>query len=259
MRALTGRSISKRCMSIKAGAILSRMPVITKELDDFEISYYNYTSELEKRLMWTFPQKFFFRPGSLAERDFEELQTRPAGAEKLVYYPFGRPDVVEGRDRNSKQDIRLPAPSYDPEDKSSMSRPIEPNSRITDADKKNDLKSLERALDKPLYLVVKEKSSSSWVFPTFSINEDSALHTAAEEGLFTTGGPDMNIWTVSNTPALVQKLSEDRVYYIKSHILAGSFKLSRSSDYIDFMWLSSSEIPKHVSSDLWNCVNKILN
>lgn len=165
-----GMATSSKVRSVKAGLILSRIPIVTQDLTTLEKQYYEYQSELERRLMWTFPQFFYFRKGTLAEKRFLAAQKGPVSRQPGVWFPKGVPDVRHNRERRTKQDIKLPkSTGGDAGDGAAqvddISRPIVPNSRITEADQNNDTSSLERKLSSTLYLLVKN-TTGKWMFPS---------------------------------------------------------------------------------------------
>lgn len=241
--------------SITAGLILSRIPIVTPDLTKLESQYYDYQSRLKHRLMWTFPQYFYFKRGTLAERRFLLAQRGPISKQPGVWFPKGVPDVKHNRERSQKQEIVLPREKSDvgqeSQGGSDISRPIIPNSRVTDADKNADLCSLERLLSRTLYLVVKN-NKGAWRFPSFPV-EKKPLHISAEEGLRKLGGEHINTWTISNTPAAAVESSDgSHEFLIRSHILAGDFDLQNKKDFSEYAWLTKDEIKECVDSKYFN-------
>lgn len=155
--------------AVKAGLVLSRVPIVTPELNALENKYYQYQAELERRLMWTFPSYFYFKKGTLAERRFQSVQKGVISKQPGVWFPKGVPDVRHNRERSQKQDIMLPREASEGSNKSDVSRPIVPNSRTTKADENNDITSLDRKLDRTLHLLVKD-DKGSWVLPSFPVD-----------------------------------------------------------------------------------------
>ncbi|ANB13509.1 mitochondrial 54S ribosomal protein YmL17/YmL30 [Sugiyamaella lignohabitans] len=263
---------------ILAGLILSRTPVVTPELTEFEKAYYHYQDELERRLMWTFPSYYYFKKGSLRERQFNAAQRGPVPRHANIWYPKGIPDIQHNRERRLKQEIVIPRQSADndglfgnnEESDDSLGRPIVLNSRHTEADEINDTTSLKRKLDRTLYLVVKEQDKNIWRFPAFSLEQKEPLHIAAERGLRQIGGVNINTWTVSNTPAGVTRFNESgqvigkeestdsskREFYIKSHILHGKFV---PQDGQDFAWLTREELGSKLDEPYYNSVEPLLS
>lgn len=288
--------ISKRSFAtasttpIKSSLILSRTPIVTKDISEFEKLFYNYQEELERRLMWTFPKWFYFKKGTVAEREFTQAQKYPIPSARGVWFPNGVPDIKHGRDRRFKQDVILPKKHIELEESNSSSassdaaelndldnvgRPIKPNSRITKFDESNDQTSLERKLPRTLYLLIKE-SNGNWKFPSFNVessNEDNGLHKIAEDGLRLIGGDKINTWTVSNSPAAVIKYDSNgkvvennndqnltREFLIKSHIIAGKFDLQKSNKSVtDFKWLVKEEIKELVDKSYYSKIEHLLN
>ncbi|KAF5098112.1 hypothetical protein DV451_003538 [Geotrichum candidum] len=238
-----------------AGLILSRIPIVTPELSNFEKAYYHYQDELERRLMWTFPQYFYFKKGTLSERKFTAAQKGPVTRQPGVWYPRGVPDIKFNRERRFKQEIVIPRENS--EDGDSLSDPIVPNPRVTEADAKNDTRALTRKLDRTLYLLVQQ--NSEWKFPSFSLEAKEPLHDAAERGLRQIGGVNMKTWTVSNTPAAVIKGSDaNKEFFIKSHIIHGTFNLQNTQGVTDYAWLTKNEVSEKVDKKYYEELEALL-
>lgn len=174
-----------------------------------------------------------------------------------VHYPKGIPDVVHNRERRLKQNITIPKDDYEESTMSDIAKPVVPNSRITDADKTNDIKSLERKLARTLYLLTKDEKLG-WKLPSFALIPESPLHQVAEAGVKNLNDSKINAWTVARSPAAVIKYksgqivdsSEDtdglvREYVIKSNIISGAFEQKN----IEFAWLTREEIENLVSKE----------
>lgn len=248
---------------VRAGLVLSRIPIVTPELNVLESQYYQYQNELEKRLMWTFPSYFYFKKGTLAERRFSAAQKGVVSKQPGVWFTKGVPDVKHNRERTTKQEIVLPREEHEAANKADVARAITPNSRVTKADESNDITSLERRLDKTLYLVVKDLTDS-WKLPVFPVEPQTdgtkqSLDKTAESGLKQISNEDMNIWTVSNTPAGVLQKSNTADFLIKSHIIAGKFELKDKKSYKDFAWLTKSEIKDCVDAEYYKEIHFLLS
>lgn len=229
--------------------------------------------------MWTFPKWYYFKKGTVAEREFTEAQKYPTPAARGVWFPQGVPDLKHGRDRRFKQDVILPSKHQDTEadadadadavdDLDDVGRPIRPFSRITKADEINDQSSLERKLPRTLYLLIND--GKSWKFPSFNVeNEILGLHQVAENGLRTIGGDKINTWSVSNTPAAIIKYNSNNQiddsasdvseFLMKSHIIAGKFDLQKSANIKDFKWLVKEEIAELVDDAYYNKIDHLLS
>ncbi|CAN6619430.1 large ribosomal subunit protein mL46 [Trichomonascus vanleenenianus] len=241
--------------NVYAGLILSRRPIVTPDLTDFEKAYYKYQDELERRLMWTFPQYFYYKKGSLSERRFVAHQRGPVVRHPGVIYEQGLPDIKFNRERRFKQEIVVPKEGGDEGSESSFTRPIAPNSRKTEADEKNDTKSLIRQLDRTLYLAIKKENE--WAFPTFDLLAKEPLHIAAERGLRELGGPNMHTWTVSNTPAAMFRRDPARDFFVKSHIIHGQF--TPQDKKVDFAWLTKEELGDKFAPKYYKVLEPVLS
>lgn len=273
--------IQKRFLSSKLNAslLLSRTPIVTPEIPAFEAAFYEYQEELERRLMWTFPKWYYFKKGTVAEREFTQAQTYPIPNNPSVWFPEGRPDLMHGRDRRFKEDVKLPKKHIENDeeiDLEDISRPIKPHSRITKADETNDQTSLERKLSNTLYLIVSSNGGQQWKLPTFEVDETNkgkGLHLIAEDGLRQLGGERINTWSVSNTPASVLKYNIDgklnntvgeadadtttvaREYILKSHIIAGKFE---PKDSATFKWLTKDELKTQLDAEYFSEIEPLL-
>ncbi|GBL48998.1 hypothetical protein ACI3LY_004310 [Candidozyma auris] len=242
--------------AIRSTLLLSRNPVITADMPAFQKQYYRYQKELWKRLMWTFPKWFFFRPGTVAELKFREINKKPIHDNPNIEFIGGRPDVQHDRDRRFKQEIKLPQ-TYDDKSKpiDELSKRIVPNSRTTEADKKNDMMSLERKLSRTLYLLVSE-DGKSWNFPSFA-NEDLPLHKTAEAGVISLAGDQFNYFNVSKTPCHVHNSGNDKSFFIKSHILSGKFEVKNPAT--KHLWLTKEEVGEHLEEKYFQEIEHLLS
>lgn len=286
-------SLSRRCIArafstsqvanaapIKAGLILSRIPIVTPDTPEFDKLFYEYQESLERRLMWTFPKWYYFKKGTVAEREFSEAQKYPIPYHRGVWFPEGSPDLKHGRDRRFAQDVILPRKDTSEDvadadadaDIDNIGRPIKTYPRITAADESNDQSSLERKLPRTLYLLIQD-NNNNWKFPSFdAIEQDhqKGLHQISEDGLRTIGGDKINSWSVSNSPAAVIKYDtagkiidsespESREFLFKSHIVAGKFELQQNSEIKQFKWLAKEEIAELVDQSYYSKIGHLLS
>lgn len=71
------------------------------------------------------------------------------------------------------------------------SLPFTPASRVTEADEKDDRRSLERKLQDSLFLLVKRnRNENAWQFPQGKLKEDETLRSAAERIIDRATGKD---------------------------------------------------------------------
>ncbi|KAK6205479.1 60S ribosomal protein L17, mitochondrial precursor [Scheffersomyces amazonensis] len=256
---------------ISSSLLLSRNPVVTADLDPFQSQFYKYQQELWRRLMWTFPKWFYFREGTLAEQRYRQLNRDPVAYNPDLEFPRGKPEIRHRRDRRFKQEIKLPKTYKLAEDlaegetlpvvsKNDLARQIIPNSRITEADKVNDLTSLERKLSRTLYLIINQ--NGKWILPNFteqSSEVPTALHKLAEDGLYQLGGEKINYFNVSNTPCHlhINQAENKKEFIIKSHILSGEFKPQDES--LKYLWLTKEELKDKLDAKYYYEINHLFS
>ncbi|KAL2797528.1 ribonuclease H-like domain-containing protein [Aspergillus keveii] len=260
--------------TINAGVLLSRPPQITRDLTDFEKAYYFYQKRLNERLVLPFTKYFYFKRGTPADEDWKrkvrERQTaaRDIGKynayskdawndELLVGAPESEPDhIVETLISDAESTANNT--SQDTSKKEEIPRP---HPRITEADRKGDTQSLNRALQRTLYLLVQSKEGY-WKLPSSPIAVEETLRLAAERTLAESAGINMNTFMVGYHPvghyvynARKPKTDEstgvtiagEKTFFMKSRIMAGQADLSNNVQNLqDFKWLAKEEIAKYV-------------
>lgn len=185
--------------TIQAGLILTRAPLLTRTPTEFESAFWFYQKRLHERLALRFHPNFFFRPDTAAELDWRARVSERGGqhAHELGGYdPRDRSDPAHGKapwlDELKVSEAKLAsqeamvgalldgAVARVSEDGKEVPveerRPVErPLSRITDADRRGDVRRLDRKLDRTLYLVV-ERETGGWGFPCLDVGVGEGLH-----------------------------------------------------------------------------------
>lgn len=165
------------------------------------------------------------------------------------------------------------------------------NSRVTEADQKNDQRSLNRMLSRTLYLLVKGKEGY-WSLPSTRVHGRENLKEvilsrtlipkqstdpfqAAQRTLTQGCGVNMNTWMVGNHPvghyihnykdskpdpsATETPLAGEKTFFMKCRIMAGQADLTKNLLLLDdFKWLAKEEIEKTVSPRYWSYVRNML-
>ncbi|XP_071701024.1 uncharacterized protein [Rutidosis leptorrhynchoides] len=136
-----------------------------------------------------------------------------------------------------------------------------PAPRITEADKTNDKRSLQRALDRRLYLLLfgdaygSPKGQPVWHFPEKVYNSEETLRKCAESALESVIGDLSHTYFVGNAPMghiAMQPTEEDKDtqsfkrFFFKSQVIATN-KLDIKCK--DFVWVTKDELlayfPEH--------------
>ncbi|EEC80450.1 hypothetical protein EE612_033549 [Oryza sativa] len=136
-----------------------------------------------------------------------------------------------------------------------------PAPRITDADKTNDRKSLQRALDNRLYLLLYGKAYGApddkpvWHFPEKVYDNEDTLRLCAESALKSVLGGLNNTYFVGNAPMahMVVDQKEDssissfKRFFFKSQVVgATKYDIGKCQDHV---WVTKDELleyfPEH--------------
>ncbi|KAF8423647.1 putative 54S ribosomal protein L17, mitochondrial [Tirmania nivea] len=279
---------SSSLYKLASSVVLSRPPVLTRDIPDFENAYYFYQRRLNERLALPFTRYFFFKKKSIAEAEYKKRQARIT--DKYNPYKEGwKDELMVGDYRWKKEDFGYQefmetTVSGDEvsetlegdvagEVKKSVNRPMP---RTTEADLKNDTKSLDRKLSRTLYLLVKKpQKGHAWKFPQADLIGQENLKEAAMRALEESCGVNMNTWFVGNVPIGHYRYkfpsraftpTEDetkylgkKVFFMKARIMAGQANLENNKrGLVDFQWLTREEIEKTTTQDYWHAMKDLL-
>ncbi|KXG52723.1 Ribosomal protein L46 [Penicillium griseofulvum] len=270
---------------INAGVVLSRPPQITRELEPFEKAFFFYQKRLNERLALPFTKYFYFKRGTPADEDWKrKIQERRTPARDIGKYNAYDSDAwndelllgaqesepehqVEALVKDAESTAN--ATSQDTSKKEEIPRPYP---RITEADKKNDQKSLDRLLSRTLYLLVQSKEGH-WKFPSSPVEEGETLRSAAERTLSQSAGVNMNTWMVgfhpvgwhSFNPRRSKKAGNEieapgsKIFFLKSRMMAGQADLSVNTQGLkDFKWLAKEELPQYLNTQYYSNIKNML-
>jgi len=275
---------------LQAGVVLSRPPQITRDLHPFEKAFFLYQKRLNERLALPFTRYFYFRKGTPADVDWKrKVKTRLTAARDIgVYNPYkkeGWNDEVLAGTMESEPDHQVDALLKDsimvvpkkgeaiPDDfVPTIEESMRPAPRITEADKVNDQKSLNRLLQRTLYLVVQDEQNK-WRFPTDGLINRETFYQAAERVLVQAAGVNMNTWVVGHVPIGHEELNYKepvtqsdgehqlgiKTFFMKARIMGGQADLKNGSLGLkDFKWLAKEEIPSVVSPRYFSVIRSML-
>ncbi|KAG0256845.1 54S ribosomal protein L17 mitochondrial [Mortierella polycephala] len=256
---------------IVAGAVVSRQPLIVRDLTPFEQEYFTYQKNLERENAAAFGAEFYFKKGSIAERRWKQQEAERQAAASGIFSSSSSP---------SKSASKTPAdPAADVESEedrvAALETKIEFNDRVTEADRKNDVRSLERALQRTLYLIVKKpRDQHAWQFPQGGVHLCENLQEAAGRELQEECGSNMDLWFVGRVPIghYNYKLPKDyvpkiqntsaikgtKVFFMKAHIFAGQVQVD-DKEIVDFAWVTKQEMKDYVSSDYYEATKDMLS
>ncbi|PGH23765.1 hypothetical protein AJ80_02195 [Polytolypa hystricis UAMH7299] len=277
----------KQKYTIEGGIVLSRSPRITRDLTPFEKSFFLYQRRLNERLALPFTRYFYFKQGTPADvewkRKYKDRQTaaRDIGNYNAYSQDAWNDELLVGA-KESEPEYQVEALVQDAEGitvtetgevikKEEIPRPL---SRVTEADRTDDQKSLDRLLQRTIYLLVRVGEEGYWKFPSVEVQEKESIQMTAERALFESAGPNMNHWMVGYHPVghynynfRRPKIDNDagihnlgtKTFFLKGRIMAGQADVTANTRGItDFKWLAKEEIQKVVLPGYWASVRNIL-
>lgn len=155
---------------IVAATILNRAPLLTPTPRPFEEAYYAYQARIARAISSPLPTEVYFKPGSLLERKFAlEERQREKDAFGQDFTPvIGLPveDVGKGGGKSLADQL---------EEEAELEEKAQPRIHRTDIEK--DVRSLDRARERNLYLLVKkDRKKDTWKFPQGGVEKNEALH-----------------------------------------------------------------------------------
>ncbi|KAI1816803.1 39S mitochondrial ribosomal protein L46-domain-containing protein [Poronia punctata] len=271
---------------IRSGVILTRAPLITRALTPFENAFFFYQKRLNERLTLPFRHTFYFKRDTASDLDWRikfEERGKIAAKELGRYYAQGRnawnDELLVGStlsDETRVREILLKdgelrvtedGEKAPPDEVVPMERPMD---RITEADKTNDIRRLDRKLDQSLYLIV-QRSDGFWQFPTEDVPTDEHLHETAARALELSAGANMNTWMVGRVPVAhyvrQPKYAEDsslvqrgeKVFFHKGRILDGQADLTNNKMGLkDFNWLTRDELRTKLEGPYFRAVKNMM-
>ncbi|KAJ3563185.1 hypothetical protein NP233_g9102 [Leucocoprinus birnbaumii] len=242
---------------LSTAIILNRSPIITRSRTPFEQAYYAYQARIRRALHQPFPYDFYFKQGSLLETRFnleEKEREKAAFGPGFVQEEWQDPAKAEA----DKAAVKVLA------QQEGEGEPLTP--RVHPSDTSGDTKSLDRAGERNLYLLLKstEGGKDVWRFPQGGVDKSEFLHQAAHKQLLAQCGETMDTWIVSRNPIGVYKPTqtdanapEHVVFFYKGHIMAG--QAAPAEGIQDFAWLTKEEIEKQVDKTYWENVKDMLS
>jgi large subunit ribosomal protein L46 len=266
---------------------------LTRDLHPFEAAFFLYQRRLNERLALPFTRYFYFKARTPADREWKrKMAQRLTPARDIGRYKgYGEEawndEVLVGAKESDFQwqvdRLLEDAETTGAEEESGAVAAAanaakdereafeRPPPRETEADKKNDTKSLSRALQRTLYLLVKNKEGK-WQFPQDRLNDEN-LHGAAQRIITQSGGVNMNTWLVGHVPighaqldyaspqTTSTGLSEQgsKTFFLKARIMAGQANLKDNKLGLqDFKWLHKDELKTAVDGDYWRQIKNML-
>jgi len=208
---------SKRTVKphISTAIILNRSPILTRTPSPFEKAYYSYQARIRRALYNPFPHDFYFKQGTLLETRFN-LEERKR--EKLAFGPSILQDDYVSEEKRAADVAAVEQLAQQEGEGEELA------SRTHSTDESWDVKSLDRAGERNLYLLLQtvENGKEGWRFPQGDLEKGQFLHQvcqhldiscspslksskAAQQDLYAECGDKMDTWVVGKAPVGVYK------------------------------------------------------
>lgn len=180
----------KPTFTIKAGVVVSRPPVITRDLTAFEKAFFLYQRRLNERLALPFTKYFYFKKGTPADEDWKrKIRERQTPARDIGKYNAYSKEAwndellvgaVESEPEHQMEMLLRDAETTtsNAAEDSTKEEIQRPAPRVTEADKTGDERSLNRLLQRTLYLVV-QSNEGYWTFPSSPVGLQENLRTVS--------------------------------------------------------------------------------
>jgi len=226
---------------------IERKPIITQQMSPLEQKYFQYIQKLEIEKSYLSDHE---------KRHLEDLKN----AEKL------KKGEIEDMDSVSKQTAQ------DFEDASLEEfNKFKPNSRITEADLKNDQRSIKRKLDSNLILVIKQKIGNDhrWILPQAVHQEGESLRETAERAFSEICSSPVKMQMMGNAPVGYYKykypkvirgdgICGAKVFFFKAQLLERLHDIEVADNVVDYCWLTHSELETFLQPDYGKAIQSFL-
>lgn len=158
--------------SISAALLLSRPPTIVRDPTAFESAYFLYNAKLQHSLAQPFPKDFYFKKGSAAEVQFsaEEKARKELYSGKVDEAAVEKAAAAAIKKRKQEEEEGSVVAEVQEGVPTEQDELYATAPRRTAADESGDVKSLDRALDRTLFLVVRGQDGR-WRFPAQKVAE----------------------------------------------------------------------------------------
>lgn len=203
----------RKAFRLLCSPVLSRPPLLTRELTPFEEAYFLYQKRLNERLALPFTRYFYYKKGTPGDEEWKrKRRTRIAAGrdvgvynaygnegwndEVLVNSKLGKPsyivdnlirdaegkEILDAQQQNGgkgemkDENVDTGAATRKPSGDITVERPMP---RRSEADDQNDQRSLSRKMDRSLYLLVRRKDGQ-WRFPEDRVHGKETLHQVSQ-------------------------------------------------------------------------------
>ena len=249
----------KKVTRIVAATIVERSPVVLPKFPQWKIDYIemNHRMETEKLKLEELAQAKY------AEKMLSKMN-KSTGKKKEKKKKAGPVNEDTSSEKKGEED------EAEEKDKEKQVKPKPEYSLITSADKSGDQKSLYRALDSHLYLIVKKpRQEYAWQFPQggWDPADGLLLRNTAQRELMEECGENLSVNYIGNAPCgfLKYKFPSDfkseyqgaKVFLYRSQYLRGKVQVD-GKEIVDYRWVTYEEMEEYFPQDTMAYLSNIL-
>ncbi|GAU91378.1 hypothetical protein RvY_03641 [Ramazzottius varieornatus] len=232
---------------------LERPPVVSAPLNEMERSFAALLDKQEFETSW------------LSDHELTKLQ-EAGKAKRKKKQQDAEEDVAQ-------EDAAVKETAQDLEDKWNENfQKFAPADRTTEADQRNDVKSLNRKLDRKLYLVVNQQlgDAPQWVFPQGPWQNGESMRQTAERVLHAHCGETMKCSFLGSVPFgfckykypvesdIAKEFYGAKVFFFKALLNRNSANVTPSEDIKDFKWATREELEQTVIPKYFNRIERFM-
>jgi len=283
---------------ISAAVILERYPTLTPPLKPHEIEHEEWVQNIREKTcfpiipwyIWKMQWERLTDGGKKKQKDM--LMGGKGGSSKDSPKEGQKKKSKDKRESSSVDDLprlaigppdwglpNVKPPQLSPEDaleqKKTEERKLRPYNewieywknwkaapRETQDDLDDNRKSINRALHKKLYLIVKRKDDGLWTFPQATNKDDETIRGTAERGLTTSIGKGLTVYFHSNAPVGFynsyfpneqeqekQQAESDKIFYMRARYFRGTPDPMRRAGLNDYLWVTREQLAEYLPKD----------
>ncbi|XP_049942448.1 39S ribosomal protein L46, mitochondrial-like [Schistocerca serialis cubense] len=237
----------KERWDLLSGVCLERDPIITADMTDIEKRFSEYLQTIE------FENSMKSDHEIRHERDRKQAELLKKG------------DI---KDVDLDQVVKQTAQDFEDACQEELNK-FQSASRLTDADRKGNKKSLERCLSTTLMLLGQMKIGNGhvWAFPQGVRVEGETMRQAAERVLKESCGNNLRVQFIGNAPcgfykyryptAVRNESVGAKVFFFKARYLSGDVKTNKNK-LNDFQWLNNDELQSILHRDYYRSISQFL-
>ncbi|XP_044258159.1 39S ribosomal protein L46, mitochondrial [Tribolium madens] len=237
---LSSSAVVREKWDLLTAVCLERKPLITTPLLKIEEDYKHLQSQIE------FERSLKSDHEVRHEKEQKQLEQLKKGADIEVHLKDTAQDLVDASTEEFSK--------------------FKFASRVTEADKKNDLKSLNRKLDKHLVLVTKQKigKDNFYLLPQALRQDGETLRQTAERIVKDTCGGNLKAMIYGNAPSAFYKykypsIARKDAVGAKVFIYFARYEKGQlENEKVDYKWLDREELAKSLPNDYVKSVSQML-